>query len=166
MSARGRLGWWVILMGLGAAAAGAAPPWTAPLKQQALARGYQATLPPHLSQLLGLSPKGESVAVRQLLGRAEQKVHTFNVTVDKPHDVVVFLVDERAQKTVAYLLTASGKLGKAVAYQIGGEPHELPVDQARPGLMREVRYWSEHASEGAPPPPNPAAPPAGAPPAH
>ncbi len=161
MNARGKLGWLVFvtacIAGMGPLRAGSG--WTGVLTQEALTRGYQATLPPHVSMLLGLSSKGGSVPVRQLMSRAADKVHTYNVSVANSRDVVLFLVDERAQSTVAYLLTPGGKLRKAVSYQIGGEPRELTPAEARPGLAREIRYWSDHApGAGVKPPGGPTPP--------
>jgi hypothetical protein len=120
--------------------------WTGALTQQALASGFQATLPPHVSVVLGLSSGAESVPVRQLMSRVADKVHTYNVSVANPRDVVLFLADERAQSMVAYLLAPGGKLRKAVSYHFGGEPHELTASEARPGLAREKRYWSDYAA--------------------
>lgn len=126
--------------------------WTKRLSEQALTSGYQAKLPPHISTVLGLS-KGEGVPVRQLVSRAGQKVHTFNVSV-ADHRVVLFLNDEQAQSAVAYLLGPGGKLHTAVSYQAGGEPSELTGSEARSGLAREIRYWSDYAASnpGTPPP--------------
>ena len=165
MYARGRLGWLVFVTvctaGIGSVRGDTG--WTGVLTQQALSGGYQAKLPPHVSVVLGLTSKGESVPVRQLLSRGADKVRTFNVSVANHRDVVLFVVDERAQSTVAYLIAPGGKLRKAVAYQIGGDPHELTASEARPGLAREIRHWSDYAagSKAAPAPspasaPNPA----------
>ena len=120
-------------------------PWTAVLTQQALAAGYPATLPPNLSMVLGLAAQGKSVQVKQLVTRAEQKVRTFNVSVAHHRDLVIFLVDEGTQATVAYLLGPGGKLRKAVSYQIGAQPRELSASEAHAGYVAEVRYWSGRA---------------------
>jgi hypothetical protein len=143
-----------------AAAALAQTSWTSVLTQQALTAGFPAAVPPHVAMVLGLTPKEEGVPVKQLVSRADQQVHTFNVSVAKPRELVIFSVDEKTQKTVVYLLSAAGKLRKAVSYQTGGEPHELPATEARTGLAREVRFWSDRAAESAPKPPAsaPAAP--------
>ena len=130
-------------------------PWTKRLTQQALTSGYEAKLPPHISMVLGLS-KGEGVPVKQLVSRAGQKVHTFNVSV-ADHRVVLFLNDEQAQSAVAYLLGPGGKLHTAVSYQAGGEPSELTGSEARSGLAREIRYWSDYAVSN-PGTPSPGAP--------
>lgn len=165
MSLRGSLGLkMATAMCLLAAAALAQSSWTSVLTQQALSGGFPATVPPHVAMVLGLTPKGEGVPVKQLVSRADQQVHTYNVSVAKPRQLVIFSVDEKAQNTVVYLLSAAGKLHKAVAYQTGGEPHELPAAEARAGLAREVRFWSDRAAESTPRPP--VSPPPAAKPTH
>ena len=127
-------------------------PWTAVLTQQALTAGPQATLPPNLSMVLGLATEPKSVAVRQLVTRAEQKVRTFNVSVAHHRDLVILYVDDGTRTTVAYLLAPGGKLRKAVSYQIGGQPRELSAAEAKVGFAGEVRYWSARARELGPGP--------------
>jgi hypothetical protein len=127
-------------------------PWTAVLTQQALTAGHQATLSPNLSMVLGLATEPKSVAVRQLVTRAEQKVRTFNVSVAHHRDLVILYVDEGTQSTVAYLLAPGGKLRKAVSYQTGGPPQELSAAEANLGFAGEVRYWSGRARELGPGP--------------
>lgn len=161
MKARDRLGRLVFvticIAGIGPLRGDAA--WTAALAQQALTSGFQATLPPHASVVLGLASKSEGVPVRQLVSRAGQKVHTFNVVIAHPKDVVLFVVDESTQSASAFLISSGGRLVKAVSYQAGGEPRELTASEARPGLVREKRYWSDYAvgSKAGPAPPAPKA---------
>jgi len=138
----------VLLCVLGVVPARAETPWIAALTQQALNAGYQATLPPNVSLVLGLAADGKSVPVKQLVTRAEQKVRTFNVSVAHHRDLVIFSVDEATQATVAYLLAPGGKLRKAVSYQIGAEPRQLSAAEARAGFAAEVHYWSGRAREG------------------
>jgi hypothetical protein len=138
----------VLVCVLGVVPSRAETQWIAALTQQALNAGYQATLPPNVSLILGLAAGGKSVPVKQLVTRAEQKVRTFNVSVAHHRDLIIFSVDEATQATVAYLLAPGGKLRKAVSYQIGAEPRQLSAAEARAGFAAEVRYWSGRAREG------------------
>jgi hypothetical protein len=138
----------VLVCVLGVVPARAETRWTDALTQQALSAGYQATLSPNLSMVLGLATEPKSVPVKQLVTRAEQKVRTFNVSVAHHRDLVILSVDEGTQTTVAYLLAPGGKLRKAVSYQFGAEPRQLSASEARPGFRAEVRYWSGRAHEG------------------
>lgn len=156
MTARGTMARALIWFGLtaGTAALAEAPgSWLAALTQQALSSGFEASIPPHVAGVLGLTPKddGGAVKVRQLVSRADQQVHTFNVTGGEAREVVLFHVDEGSHRTVVYLLRSGGKLRKAVSYESGGEPHELPESEARTGLTHEAHFWASKLSPGAPP---------------
>jgi hypothetical protein len=133
-----------------AGAARDAPSWTETLSARVLSAGASVQLPPHLSGVLGLANNGRGIAVRQLVARDGHTVRTFNVGTDAPHRVVLIVVDEAQQSSVAYLLTHSGQLRKAVAYHTGEEPRELSAAEARAGLDTELRFWSLQAAAGAP----------------
>src|SRR5205823_8336882 len=143
----------VLAGALGLAHAENAPPWTNALTKEAMTSGFEAKLPPHAAMVLGLAKKGESIAVRQLVSRAGQKVHTFNVVVADKGDIVVSVANEKEQSTVAYRPTARGRLRRAVSYQTGGEPHELAASEAQPGLGAGSRYGPVTRADGAPPGP-------------
>jgi hypothetical protein len=114
--------------------------WTATLTRRALEKGFASKLPPHTAATLGFSGTGEQLEVRQLVGRVDKVVHTFNVS--NGGDIVLFFVDEDKQRNVAYLLTPGGKLRKAVSYASGGEVRALSVSEAHAGLASEMRFWS------------------------
>ena len=143
---------WIMTALVGAGPAHAGPRWTESLVSEALTKGFEATLPPHASMVLGLAQEGERVAVRQLVERSEKKVRTFNVCVAHHRDIVLFLVDEGTQSATAYLVTPGGALRMAVSYQSGGQPHLLTRAEARSAFLREVRYWSQRAPPLAPEP--------------
>jgi hypothetical protein len=147
------LGALLAIAAAGTPCAAADNPWTTPLVQEAMTKGYKSSVPPNVALVLGLSADAQAVETRQLVSRAARNVRTFNVSTGNPRRVVLFVVDEQARKTVAYLLGASGKLRKAVSYDFGAEPHELPQAQARAGLAREVSFWSKHAPGATPPTP-------------
>jgi hypothetical protein len=142
----------VLVCVLGVGQTRAETPWTAVLIEQALTGGHQATLPPNVSRVLGLAAQGKSIEVRQLVTRADKIVRTFNVSVARHRDLVIFSVNEGTQATVAYLLAPGGSLRKAVSYQTGGPPLELSAAEAKVGFAGEVRYWSGLARELGPGP--------------
>jgi S1/P1 Nuclease len=126
-----------------------AAPWPQPLTAQALSSGFLTRLPPSVSTALGLAGAEQGAEVRQLLTKAGHEVRTFNVSVARHADVVVFNVNARTGATVAYLVTPDGQLRKAVAYQAGGEAKEMPAADAKAGLAREARFWSARARHSA-----------------
>jgi hypothetical protein len=140
-------------------AAQAATSWAETLAAQALKVGPTSQLPPHLTEVLGLSGNGEGLAVRQLASRDGFTVRTFNVGAQAPHRVVVMVADEAARSTVAYLVTPHGHLGRALQYHAGEAPQELPTAAAKAGFAAEVRFWSRvAAAPAAAPAATPAAP--------
>jgi len=141
--------------GAGAAAPGK-PPWTERLAQRALSSGFLTRLPPTVSVALGLVKGSEGTDVRQLIRKSGHQVHTFNVSVARHSDLVVFEVDARTGATVAYLVGADAQLRKAVSYQAGQEAVGMAEAEARAGLAREAQFWTGRAP--AAPPATPAAP--------
>lgn len=142
-----------------AGAAYGAPPiavacaaWTVPLAEEARTSGFLARLPPTVSVALGLVKAKEGTEVRQLVSKSGHQVRTFNVSVARKSDVILFTVDARTGSTQAYLTGPDARLRKAVSYQAGGEAQEMSAAQARTGFVRESRFWSarsRHASAAA-----------------
>ena len=128
-----------------AAPAASKPGWTESLTRQALASGYLTRLPPTVSIALGLDKAKEGTDVRQLLTKSGHQVRTFNVSVAKNSDLVLFTVDAQSGATIAYLIGPQAQLRKAVSYQAGAEAREIPATDARAGLAREARFWSARA---------------------
>jgi hypothetical protein len=129
------------------AAPSSRPAWTEILARQALASGYLTRLPPTVSVALGLAKAKEGSDVRQLLNKSGHQVRTFNVSVAKNSDLVLFTVDARTGATTAYLIGPDAQLRKAVSYQAGAQAEEMSAADARAGLAREVRFWSGRAVE-------------------
>jgi hypothetical protein len=114
------------------------------LVQQAVTGGQAAVLSPHLSVLLGISSIEGATPVRQL-GMQSGDVHRLFDVCANSHDKIV-LMDVVADKHVsAYLLSPSGVLLKAVAYDIGGPTHEQSLADAKPAFMRQREFWLAQA---------------------
>jgi len=135
----------------------AATPWVQTLTQEALDSGFLSRLPPNLSLVFGLSKPQEGTDVRQLLAKEGHRIRTFNVSMANHSDVVIFNVNAQSGVTVAYLVTPTGQLRKAVSYPSGGQARELSAADAKAGLAHERQFWSARAKK---PAPAPAAPPA------
>jgi hypothetical protein len=125
--------------------------WAESLTRQALASGYLTRLPPTVSVALGLDKAKEGTDVRQLITKSGHRVRTFNVSVARNSDLVLFTVDARTGATAAYLIGPDGRLRKAVSYQAGQQAEDMPAADARAGLAREVRFWSARAKHAAAP---------------
>ena len=139
------------MLAIAATATAATPAWTESLTRQALASGYLTRLPPTVSVALGLANAKEGSDVRQLISKSGHQVRTFNVSVARNSDVVLFTVDARTGATSAYLIGPDAQLRKAVSYQAGAEAQDMPATGARAGLAREARFWSSRAKRAAAP---------------
>lgn len=111
--------------------------------QQALERGRDAQLPPHLAMTLSVSDGLHPVPVRQIGKRVGAVVHTFNVVSGAHRQVVLISTDEASHETSAYAQRADGSLRRAVHYQSGGVPEVLSAAAAAAGYRREFRFWNE-----------------------
>jgi hypothetical protein len=115
-------------------------------RRRVLKDGKRASLPPHLSLVLGLADGEKSLAVRQTGLRVATDVRTFNVAnVQKRHPVVLVKHNEATQFTRAILLGPGGQLDRAVSYKTGAAPQPLPDAEARAALREELEFWSHEA---------------------
>ena len=123
------------------------PAWLGGFTERVLKEGKPASLPPHLSLVLGLGDGEKATAVKQAGVRTGTVVHTFNVaTVDRHHRVVLIKHDETTQLTEAILLRTGGRLERAVAYKTGAAPQALPDVEARAALHEELEVWGQQAA--------------------
>src|SRR5215469_6469426 len=85
---------------------------TSPLARaidRTLVEGHDAILPPHVSNLLGISPAEHEVPVKQFV-RMGEPIRGFEVSTAEHNNVVIF-VENRAQKqTTFYLMSKRGTL--------------------------------------------------------
>ncbi|HEY4968375.1 MAG TPA: hypothetical protein VII35_00625 [Steroidobacteraceae bacterium] len=102
-------------------------------------------LPAHLSLVLGLNEGEQGPAVKQAAMRDGTLVRTFNVRIANHDDVVMMAYDEQSRSMKAYLVSAKGKLRKAVAYQAGAPATERSAAEARGDFANEIKFWTETA---------------------
>src|SRR5581483_547318 len=74
---------------------------------QTLEKGVQASLPPHISTLLGIAHEQES-PVKQGVQRTGTTVKGIDVSIANKNDVVLFVVDEAANDQTLYLTSPEG----------------------------------------------------------
>lgn len=111
------------------------------------ASGKAASLPPHLSMVLGLGDGTHELAVQQAGKRSGEEVHTFNVAQSEAGSVVVLMDHNEATSLVrAFRLKPGGDLDKAVTYQAGAQPQPIPDAPARKALRAELDFWGAEAA--------------------
>ena len=116
---------------------------TSPLSRaidRTLAEGHDAILPPHVSNLLGISPDEHKVPVKQFVEMGEL-IRGFEVSTAEHNNVVIF-VENRAQKqTTFYLMSKRGTLRKVLAVMEGtGHPRQ-PTKPDRETFEKEKQRW-------------------------
>jgi len=99
-----------------------------------------ATLPPHISTLLGLS-KEEECAVKQSVARTGKLVQGLDVSVTNKDDIVLFVVDETANEQHLYLTSPSGTLRKVVLVKAGVGAVVRITDEDRSAFQKEKQFW-------------------------
>ena len=105
-----------------------------------LAEGHDAILPPHVSNLLGISPGEHEVPVKQFVQMGEL-IRGFEISTAEHNNVVMF-VENRAQKqTTFYLMSRRGTLRKVLAVIQGtGHPRQS-TKQDRETFDNEKQRW-------------------------
>lgn len=139
----------VILLSALSLAVGQAKPAPKSQAQSRLARaaarvhreGLHATLPPHLSTLLGLSQESD-FPVKQRLVRTGKMLQGFDVSVDDENDIVLFVVDDEAvNDQTLYLTSAQGKLRKVVSVKNGVGSVSKISDENKKAFEKEKQFW-------------------------
>jgi len=103
--------------------------------------GLHATLPPHLSTLLGLSQESD-FPVKQRLVRTGKMLQGFDVSVDDENDIVLFVVDDEAVNgQTLYLTSAQGKLRKVVSVKNGVGSVSKITDENKKAFEKEKEFW-------------------------
>jgi len=105
-----------------------------------LQEGRQATLPPHISSLLGISAEKESPVIQGVV-RAEKTVRGFDVSVANKDDVVLFVVNETTNDQFLYLTSREGSLRKVVSVKSGmGEIVQITAE-GKKSFEKEKQFW-------------------------
>jgi len=121
---------------------------TSPLTKaidRTLAEGHDAILPPHVSNLLGISPDEHEVPVKQFVEMGEL-IRGFEVSTAEHNNVVIF-VENRAQKqTTFYLTSKRGTLRKVLAVIAGTGYSRQPTKEDREAFEKEKQRWVDGLS--------------------
>lgn len=140
-----------LLLAVAWPAAGQAPHASRPTDQERMTRavrevlqkGFTAHVPPHLSVLLGISPKEEDCLVAQSVVRNENGVQTFDVSITNYHDVVVAVVNREGDEQTHYLTSPQGTLRKVVWVHKGVGSEQRITGEIRKAFEREKQFWLE-----------------------
>jgi hypothetical protein len=105
-------------------------------------QGHDAILPPHVSNLLGLSPDEHEVPIKQFVQMGEP-IRGFEVSSANHNNVVIF-VESRAQKqTIFYLTSRRGGLRKVLSVVEGTGYARVPTKDDKEEFEKEKQRWVE-----------------------
>ena len=107
-----------------------------------LAEGNDAILPPHVSNLLGISPQEHEIPVKQFVERGEP-IRGFEVSTVEHNNVVIF-VESRAQKTSTFYLTSRrGTLRRVLSVIEGVGYSRVPTKDDKEEFEKEKKRWTD-----------------------
>jgi hypothetical protein len=114
---------------------------TARAADSVLSAGLQAKIPPHVSDMLGISSDQKECLVSQRFERTGSVVRGFNVSVTNVDDVVLFVTDEAANDQTYYLTSRQGRLRRMVVVR-GGTGNVLPLTgKEKAAFQKELQFW-------------------------
>jgi hypothetical protein len=126
-------------------AVAAAPTPLSTIIDDALASGSDALLPAALSFPLGLSSHEQATPVHELVARTGHVTRRFCVSISHRHEILMLSEDEDNHVTNAFLVSAAGKLRKAVSQSGRGEAVTIPRAHAATAFIAERDYWTDSA---------------------
>jgi hypothetical protein len=91
--------------------------------------------------VLGVSRIEQPTAVKQAVMRDGETVRTFNVCAANHDDVVMITYNEHSRTSKVYLVSPSGALRKAVAFQAGEAAAERSLKEAHGDFAGELKFW-------------------------
>ena len=110
--------------------------------------GLQAKIPPHVSEILGISGDRKECLVWQRFERNEKVVRGFNVSVKDKNNIVLFVTDEAANEQTYYLTSGLGGLRRVVAVR-AGTGHVLRVTgKEKAAFEKELQFWLDRIVPG------------------
>jgi len=103
-------------------------------------KGKPATLPPHLSTLLGLTHE-QPCEIAQGVERNGTVVRGIDVSLINQGDVVLFVVEESTRDQILYLTSASGRLRRLVRVRAGEGAVSAVTEADRKAFAKEKQFW-------------------------
>jgi hypothetical protein len=108
---------------------------------KAFREGLHATLPPHLSSLLGVSSQEQECPVMQSAVRTGKVVQGFDVSTTNQNDIVLFVVNEAANDQTLYLTSPEGTLRRVVLVKAGVGDVVRIADKDKKAFAKEKQFW-------------------------
>jgi len=107
-----------------------------------LAEGNEAILPPHVSNLLGISPKEHEIPVKQFVEMGEP-IRGFEVSTAEHNNVVIFVESRTQKKSTFYLTSRRGILRKVLSIIEGVGYSRVPTKDDKDEFEKEKKRWTD-----------------------
>jgi len=108
--------------------------------KKTLEQGKDAILPPHISNLLGISPSERAVSVKQF-AQIGEVVKGFDVSTANHEHVVIFVEHPAAKQSTFYLALPSGRVRRVVVVEAGVGHARAPTAKDKKAFEIEKQYW-------------------------
>ncbi len=105
-----------------------------------LEQGHDATLPPHVSNLLGISPQEHEVPVKQFAEMGEP-IRGFEVAIAEHNNVIMFVESRATNETTFYLTSPKGVLRRVLSITEGVGHPRIPNIGDKAAFEKEKHYW-------------------------
>lgn len=105
-----------------------------------LEQGHDAILPPHVSNLLGISRQEHEVPVKQFVQMGEP-IRGFEISSAEHNNVVIFVENRAQNQTTFYLMSRRGILRKVLAVIEGTGYVRVPTKDDREAFEQEKQWW-------------------------
>jgi hypothetical protein len=103
---------------------------------QTLEQGHDAVLPPHVSNLLGISPQEREVPVKQFVEMGAL-IRGFEVSTSEHNNVVIFVEDRAKKETTFYLTSRRGVLRRVLSVREGVGYRRVPNKADKDAFEKE-----------------------------
>ena len=114
-----------------------------------LTAGLQAKIPPHVSDMLGISHDKSECPVSQRFERNGKVVRGFDVSRADKSNIVLFVVDEATNEQIFYLTSGRGTLRRVLAVR-EGTGHVLPVTGKEKAAFDKELQFVDNVLHGIP----------------
>ena len=108
--------------------------------ERTLAEGHDAILPPHVSNMLGISPDAHEVPVKQFAAMGEP-IRGFEVSTVQQNDVVVWVESRAQRQSTFYLMSKRGTLRRVVEVVEGTGHSRRPTKEDQDAFQTEKQRW-------------------------
>jgi len=117
--------------------------------ERTLQEGVNASLPPHISTLLGLTRETEC-PVKQGVLRNGKIVQGIDVSTANHNDVILFTVNETTKDQTLYLSSKTGVLRKVVKVEAGDGKVQRITAEDRSAFEKERQFWLDQLAPAIP----------------